>query len=416
MLDKQNLNNNDSNFEKIINDFKKSHIDLYGSFTGFLNISIKALKSGKKIYLQNKVKCVDNWSLQGKFKGISKGVFNYSCGNLTTNNLLNAINIAKKSNNLINNNLFTLDAWLVITSQTKQRANIDEITSTFHEIYIDFLDYFRNAKKHLKNFNRTYQNRFKLFERWKNNNDKFTYEHLLKWFETINHSSTKIANLNELINFLKWKQDAIKQEYNNHILILEKYKKEIRKIELKSNNSYVPTDDIIIEFFKQWEDSLIKNKFPITSSQNQASLRVLNRLKLIAIYGLRCHELIYILNWDKPVEISNNKYIKTTDRKKSYVNNIESSEVLVIPAITDPDNKNFEIVIGNGKTGQRIAFPSNKKWIYEFDLLKYKTLKDCIYYKFAKTSNYKNTFLGVTKEGNYKITNKTDRVMKKKNG
>ena len=82
---------------------------------------------------------------------------------------------------------------------------------------------------------------------------------------------------------------------------------------------------------------------------------------MLATYGIRVHEAWNIKNWDTPVTLKDGDWIaiaddtedvESEDEKGKYDYRQFHGQSITIPAILDPDNKDYLLCIGHEtKTG-----------------------------------------------------------------
>jgi hypothetical protein len=98
---------------------------------------------------------------------------------------------------------------------------------------------------------------------------------------------------------------------------------------------------------------------------------------MMAVYGIRAHELFHVMNWHNPVDISGDEWVTVDSEENSTDEEYgESQEQLgddrTIPAFFDPTNPFPMLVIGDKtKTGKRLAIPLSppgENWIEQFHL------------------------------------------------
>ena len=194
--------------------------------------------------------------------------------------------------------------------------------------------------------------------------------------ETKNNTSNRTKHLNGLTNFLKYFNNTEFKE------VIRRYKAENKP---KPKNKHIPDDGEIMTIynlgFEIHPNSQKRHHYRYGQWQFLYSL--------LAIYGLRVHEAWNIKNWDKPVILRDGDWLAVPDDKDIYNDDEEKraytyqqfhGKDLTIPAILDPDNKEYFLCIGHEtKTGYRMAFPispNGHDWIKEFNLLQPLNLPD----------------------------------------
>ena len=193
---------------------------------------------------------------------------------------------------------------------------------------------------------------------------------------TENNTLGRKYHLNGLANLLKYFEiDDFKQ-------LIKRYKSENKP---KFHNKYIPDDKEITDIYNigfEINPNCAKDR-RYRYSQWQFLYA------LLATYGLRVHEAWNIKNWDKTVTLKNGDWIAISNRKEDDNENEEyiyqwKKKQLIIPAILDPNNKDYLLCIGHDtKTGYRVAFPispsghsRNCTWIKEFNLIQSLNLPD----------------------------------------
>ena len=182
-----------------------------------------------------------------------------------------------------------------------------------------------------------------------------------------NNSRNREYTIQGLIEFLKYFDNT---DYKK---VIYEYKKH-NKVKAKKRN--VP-DDIKIT-------KVQKIGFKISKFGNKRFQHKMAQWQflygLLATYGLRVHEAWNIANWDYPVTLKDGDWVAVdtddeTEESKQY-----SGEDLIVPAILDPNNKDYILCIKHAtKTGYRMAMPLSPKghnWIEEFNLLQPLNLPD----------------------------------------
>lgn len=145
----------------------------------------------------------------------------------------------------------------------------------------------------------------------------------------------------------------------------------------KKNSKYTPNDQQILKVFKFG--------FPLTRKDGeQKRPKDLHATRcyqwtfgIMAVYGIRAHELFHVMNWHDSVDISGDEWVTVDSEKNSTDEEYgESQEQLgedyTIPAFFDPSNPFPMLVISNEtKTGKRLAIPLSppgENWIEQFHL------------------------------------------------
>ena len=184
---------------------------------------------------------------------------------------------------------------------------------------------------------------------------------------TENNTATRAKLLNGLVGFLKY------FDINDYKSVVKEYK-ENNNPKPKSRN--VPTDKRIVEVQKNgFEPGRRCNKIYFYRFPQWQFL-----YGLLATYGLRVHEAWSIANWDKPVTLKDNDWIIVDDLKNNEIEQQHEGEEKIIPAILDPNNKEYILCIKHEtKTGYRMAMPispEGRDWVEEFNLLQPLNLPD----------------------------------------
>lgn len=189
---------------------------------------------------------------------------------------------------------------------------------------------------------------------------------------TENNTHNRKNHLNGLANLLNYFDNKDFKQ------VIKKYKKENNP---KLRNKYIPSDrEVAYIYFSGFSP---KKNCPKKFLDKYPQWQFL--YGLLTVYGLRIHEAWNIKNWDKPVVFKNGDYIAIVDDTDDTESENEDGKLsyhqikkdLVIPAILDPDNKEYLLCVGHEtKTGHRIAFPicpsghtSSCEWIKTFNLI-----------------------------------------------
>ena len=175
-----------------------------------------------------------------------------------------------------------------------------------------------------------------------------------------NNSTARGKAINGLVEFLKYFNN------NDYKEVIKDYKANNNPKPKKRN---VPSDKRII---KVYETGFIPasgaNKRYIYRHPQWQFL-----YGLLATYGLRIHEAWNIANWDKPVTLRNGDWVTVDVDDDNSIETQRSGGDLVIPAILDPNNKEYILCIKHDtKTGYRMTMPlspSGHNWVEEFNLL-----------------------------------------------
>ncbi len=162
---------------------------------------------------------------------------------------------------------------------------------------------------------------------------------------TGNNTDARRKLLNGLVGFLKYFDNT---EYKK---VIKDYKTN-NKPKPKAKN--VPTDKQIEKIYKTgFEPPKKANKKWLYRYPQWQFL-----YGLLATYGLRIHEAWNIANWDKPVTLKDGDWMIVEDLENNEVEKRHQGEQTVIPAILDPDNKDYILCIKHEtKTGYRMAMP-----------------------------------------------------------
>ena len=175
-----------------------------------------------------------------------------------------------------------------------------------------------------------------------------------------NNSRCRKRLLNGLVGFLKYFGN------NEYKKVIAEYKKN-NVVTAKSRN--VPSTKQIIGIFN--------NGFVPKPRTPKKHLHVYPQWQflfgLLATYGLRIHEAWNIANWDEPVTLKDGDWVTVDIDDDNSIETQRSGGDLIIPAILDPNNKEFILCIKHAtKTGYRMAMPLSPEghnWIEEFNLL-----------------------------------------------
>ncbi|WP_036488042.1 hypothetical protein [Myxosarcina sp. GI1] len=178
---------------------------------------------------------------------------------------------------------------------------------------------------------------------------------------TENNSYNRTYCLNGLINFLDYFQ------INEFDSLIARYRKNNNP---KPKTKYIPSD---IEIVNIWENKLTKYRLKKGKNAMRCKQWVFIYC-LLAVYGLRVHEVWNIANWDTSVIFKNGDWLAIGDDE------LEIDNSVVVPSILDPNNDNKLLAIKHEtKTGYRIAFPLSpigENWLEKFGLLKPLELPD----------------------------------------
>ncbi|MDJ0577474.1 MAG: hypothetical protein QNJ65_20220 [Xenococcaceae cyanobacterium MO_234.B1] len=193
---------------------------------------------------------------------------------------------------------------------------------------------------------------------------------------TDNNTPNRTKHINGLVSLLKYFDN------NEFKSVIKRYKTENNP---KPQKKYIPDDGEIMTVYNL-------GFIPSLTCAKKYRHRYLQwkfLYSLLAIYGLRVHEAWNIKNWDKPVTLKDGDWLaiaddtEKTDNEKEqgkYIYQQFQGKDLIIPAILDPNNKDYLLCIGHEtKTGYRIAFPISPlkhDWIQEFNLLQPLNLPD----------------------------------------
>ena len=174
---------------------------------------------------------------------------------------------------------------------------------------------------------------------------------------------------------------AVKDLLSYHQL-LDSYKSIIdsRKFTGKDTNKsseYTPNDQQILKVFKLGFSLTCKDGKKKGQKNRYSTQCYQWTFGMMAVYGIRAHELFHVMNWHDPVDISRNEWVTVDSEKNSTDEEYGESEERLgddrtIPAFFDPANPFPMLVIGNEtKTGKRLAIPLSppgENWIEQFHL------------------------------------------------
>ena len=184
---------------------------------------------------------------------------------------------------------------------------------------------------------------------------------------TENDTPTRTYVLNGIVGFLKH------FDINDYKSVIKEYK-ENNNPKPKARN--IPSDQKIAEIQKSgFEPSVGCNKNHLYRYPQWQFL-----YGLLATYGLRIHEAWSIANWDKSVILKDGDWVVVDTGDDESIELQRDGADMVIPAILDPDNKDYILCIKHEtKTGYRMTMPISPEghnWLEEFNLLQPLNLPD----------------------------------------
>ncbi|MBZ8181256.1 tyrosine-type recombinase/integrase [Oscillatoria salina] len=290
---------------------------------------------------------------------------------INTRHLVEAESVATKITQALTSGTYS-DEWkdelIGRKPKTRQQSTTTATTEqklTFHDAWEVINNDWEGRKKKLKNPNATYYQGFSRFESWQNDDSEFTLKSLAHWLVTsklngkmkINHLAVIKRNL-ALFD--------VPQQITNWV------EKEASLTEVSKQKTRLPDDKEIEETWQMLHEAKVANLARKYHTDKNA--RNLYLYGILAIYGLRIHEVFSIMNWDNPVIIRNGEFIAVNDDSDD-----DPTETIkyqgndkIIPAINDPTNTEKILVIEKGKTGKRLALPfmpKGKNWFETFNLV-----------------------------------------------
>ncbi|NET91598.1 MAG: tyrosine-type recombinase/integrase [Kamptonema sp. SIO1D9] len=290
---------------------------------------------------------------------------------INTRHLVEAETVATKITQALTSGTYT-DEWKdeLIGRKPKERqqsstAATTEQKLTFHDVWEVINRDWKGQGKKLKNPNAVYYQSFSRFENWQNNNDEFNIKNLGEWLNI-----SKLAGIMKSRHLSVIKRNLALLEIPTQVI--NWLEKESKLIDYKKRENHLPDDkEIELTWLELHEKKIINARREFDASKSIKTLRLYG---ILAIYGLRVHEAWRILNWDNPIEIKNGEFIVVNDDGED-----DPTETIkhqgndrLIPAINDPNNTEKILVIGDGKTGKRLALPfmpKDKNWFETFDLV-----------------------------------------------
>ncbi len=279
---------------------------------------------------------------------------------LSPKGILEAEKIAEMVTHQLVANTFNWD-WFnaLIGKNTSKKTQVQ----TCKEMVEQYKEHFLRQRKDNKAPEKSWYDRCAKFEKVLGNLDKPLSLALIREVieSTDNNSSTRERTIGGLVEFLKYHDNS---DYKK---VIQEYKKNNNPKPKKRN---IPNDQRITEVYQMgFTPSIRCTKGNIhTYSQWQFLY------SLLAIYGLRIHEAWNIANWDKPVTLKNGDWVAVEVIEDEEVLQQFEGDDIVIPAILDPNNKDYILCIKHeSKTGYRMTMPlspDGHDWVKEFDLLK----------------------------------------------
>jgi integrase len=186
--------------------------------------------------------------------------------------------------------------------------------------------------------------------------------------QTIERSSPNSSARNYLLNGLKNFCDYF--SLNQFFKIIEQYKKNNKP---KHRCKHIP-DDLEIEYlyFNGFKPKIYAKKSLLERYPQWQFL-----YGLLAVYGLRVHELWNIANWDTPVTVKKGDWIVVeiteSDDSSDDISEQYGGNNFIVPAILDSQNEQKILCVKHDtKTGYRMAlplFPNGENWLEKFNLI-----------------------------------------------
>ena len=306
---------------------------------------------------------------------------------------------------------FTMDWFYSIVGKSK-KVTKPEKPLTCGEMLKQYKTHYLRQKKDKKSPDRNWKKSYKHIEKTflKNKDSVISLKIIKETIEcTENNTPSRTTYLNGLANLLKhFDNNEFKQ-------VIKRYKTENNP---KPQKKYIPTDSEIMYVYQTEFEP--KPNCPKKYRYRYAQWQFL--YTLLATYGLRIHEAWNIKNWDKPVYLKAGDWVVIADDSEDINNEGEDGKYTyqqikqdeVIPAILDPDNKDYLLCIGHEtKTGYRVAFPMSPNgigrdcnWIQQFNLIQSMNLPD-IKEPLKEASNGNRNCTNITTQwfnppGNYK--------------
>ncbi|MFM7574388.1 MAG: hypothetical protein ACKO4S_14830 [Snowella sp.] len=251
------------------------------------------------------------------------------------------------------------DEWLakLLDKPYVEKVKTSKETLTFEDAYLVLKKDFDRRGQNVKNSKSRYHKSFRYFEQWEKLNDTLTPDKVKTFFESFD-GEMRIRHLCEFKRLILLLE--LSAEYE---LLIENLKEDVTLIR---KNSHCPGDKEIVETYLE----IYEKSQQLNDEDYKKRKKWLNVYAILAIYGLRPHEIHHILNWDSPIVIRNNEFI-IIENPESNAEPININQDSYIPAITDENNQDKILVISGGKTGKRIAIPfipKNSNWFEIFKI------------------------------------------------
>ena len=298
---------------------------------------------------------------------------------LNRNNLIKAEEYCQLITSQLLAGTFTED-WFysLLGKDQKTSQKQQEKILTCREMLEQYKAHYFRQRKNNKHPSSTWVNSYRHIENILIQYDKpITLQIIREIIEaTENNTSSRTYHLNGLANLLKYFDN------NEFKAIIKRYKAENNP---KPKKKYIPHDGEIMTIYNFGFE--INPGCPKVHHYRYPQWQFL--YSLLATYGIRVHEAWNIKNWDKPVILKDGDWLAIADDNEETDNEDENGKYIyqqfhgksvAVPAILDPDNKDYLLCIGHEtKTGYRMAFPispSGHDWIQEFNLLQPLNLPD----------------------------------------
>ena len=330
--------------------------------------TIKKVKPGKSMSIQ--------FSLHGK--QVNPGLDL----SLNKNNLIKAEEICALITGQLVAGTFTMDWFYSLIGKSKKVTKPEKPFLTCGEMLEQYkIHFFKQREKDKSpdgNWQYTYRHTEKTFTKY---SDQILNLKIIK--ETIECTKNNTPVRGRLLNGLA---SLLKHFDNNEFKqVIKRYKIENSP---KRKDKYIPTDAEIVHVYQTGFEPSVKCPKKWLHRYEQWQFLY----SLLATYGLRIHEAWSIKNWDEAVYLKKGDWVAIADDTEDINNENENEKYSyrqieqdeIIPAILDPDNKDYLLCIGHEtKTGYRVAFPispggigKNCDWLEKFNLLQPMNLPD----------------------------------------
>ena len=329
-------------------------------------------KHGKRAKIKVTPKPGKPISAQFSLPGVGQKSYGLNLS-LNKNGLIKAEEICSLISGQLVAGTFTMD-WFYSLIGKVEKTTKPEKPLTCGEMLEQYKAHYFKQRKDDKNPDGAWYNSYHWIEKvFSVHKDKLISVEIIKKIinSTENNTSARTRQLNGLAQLLKHFDN------NDFKQIIKRYKTENNP---KKKNKYIPTDKQIEYVYETGFTPHLKSpkKYYYRYPQWQFLY------SLLAIYGLRIHEAWNIKNWNTPVYLKAGEWVALADLEDTESESEEGQysyhqikQDQVIPAILDPNNKDYLLCIGhNTKTGYRVAFPMspggigrNCNWIKKFNLL-----------------------------------------------